>query len=404
MKRSIIVLFLTAVASLLNAAEAKSQMRQRMSGEAILKNLTEKSDEELSKFISFLDYDLDKSGLSDEELDAIIERLLVIQEKDPYKTTVQFKGPPHEVYPNRHATRQCVFRFRLQKIANGFRKLPMKERIAAITECISHPPKMEYLGPGAFSKELVVAGADAVPFIVKYKPVKSFLRRQVVQALEEIGDPRGIDYIIEVLQTPAQDYRFERPIAAKALAKFEGNKVIQALIAALKDETSEQIDRHLPQAPSPTHKPYIGRCYTVQLAAAESLTSITKKNWGLLFNEDFQTWSAWLSAKGQPDFDPRAVRRSPEDLVRLVRFLFHRYMSARPNPWQPHNSLESAEACRSLAGDLKSLGVAVVPLILDEYRARLADTPIWEEELARWTKQLLNALEWKEAKQSAEKI
>jgi len=77
-------------------------------------------------------------------------------------------------------------------------------------------------------------------------------------------------------------------------------------------------------------------------------------------------------------------------------------MSARPNPWQPQNVLEIPEGVRSLSRDLKQLGPRVVPLLVNEYHARVTETPLWHDELRKWTKGLLQGLDWNEATDAAE--
>ena len=368
-----------------------------LTGSAIVNGLKTKQGEELHRFISFLD-SLDKSQLTNEEIDPIIEQLLIIQESDPYQVARSLKGStvPNKLhFVNRSFAGQCIFRFKFQKLANALRQLPLDQRVARIIDGIEHPPKgFEFDTGSSFEHELSRTGRDAVPFIIRHKPSDPSPRRAIVQALAAIGDPRGIDYIIEVLSTPGDQFRLERPLAARDLAKFDDPRVIKALVEALQDETHEEIDRHLPQrADASGHRPYIGRYLSVQHAAAESLTKLTGKDWGLFFDEDYRTWSTWLGS-GQPEaFVPSMVTRSDQEIAKLVGSMFHRYMSARPNPWQPQNSLGSEDGIRSLATDLKQLGPRAVPLIANEYRARIKETPIWHEELRNWTSEILQALD-----------
>ena len=193
-----------------------------------------------------------------------------------------------------------------------------------------------------------------MPFIVEHKPKEPYYRRAVVLAISAIGDPRGINYIIEVLNTPHDSFRLERPIAARALSKFNDKRVVTALVGALQDDTCEDIDRHLPEQVRPGHKPYIGCYFSVQHAAAESLTKLTGKDWGLLYNEDYRTWSAWLRSDHPETFSPGTVNRTNPETAKLIGYMFHRYMSARPNPWQPQNALATAAGVRSLATDLRT--------------------------------------------------
>ena len=89
---------------------------------------------------------------------------------------------------------------------------------------------------------------------------------------------------------------------------------------------------------------------------------------------------------------PSTLIRSDQEIAKLVESMFHRYMSARPNSWQPQNLLGSEDGIRNLAMNLKQLGPRVVPLIANEYHARIKETPIWSEELRNWTSEILRAL------------
>ena len=386
-------------------ATVPTEYNPNITGEAVLNGLSEKQGEDLLGFIIFLHRKFESSKLTDQEIDSIIDRLLKIEASDPYqKKTASFKGNGETVrFPNRGESHGCLFHFRFEKIANSFRKLPIAERINRIMDGIEHPPKiMNYSTTMAFRQELVSAGREAVPFIVQHEPVEPYHRRAVVTALEELADPRGIDYIVEVLQEKRDSFRLERPIAAEALGTFKDQTAVPSLVGALQDETMQMIDRDLPQVPTAGHKPYMSRYYSVQAKAAESLTKLTGKAWGFLYNEDYDTWSAWLHSDHQDTFKPAAVPRSDKEAAKLMEYMFHRYMSARPNPWQPENALETGDGVRGLSADLNQLGARVVPLIVEECHARIREMPIWKDKLEKWTAILLLTLDWPEAKNAAE--
>ncbi len=375
-----------------------------ITGEAVLNGLSEKQGEDLLQFIIFLHRKFESSKLTDPEIDSIIDRLLKIQATDPYqKEVTPFKSGKSIRFPNRDETHACLFHFRFEKIANSFRKLPIEERVNRIMDCLEHPPAiMNYDTTSSFWEELVRAGKEAVPFIVQHKPKTPNASRAVVIALTKLADPKGIDCIVEVLKTKGESFRFERPIAAEALGTFKDMKAVPSLVGALQDETMQMIDRDLPQRPTAGHKPYMSRYYSVQAKAAESLTKLTGKTWGFLYNEDYDTWSAWLHSDHQDTFRPAAVPRSDKEAAKLVEYMFHRYMSARPNPWQSVNALETEDGVRGLSADLKQLGARVVPLVVEECHARIRDTPIWKDKLEKWTAILLLTLDWPEAKKAAE--
>jgi hypothetical protein len=366
-----------------------------LTGAAILEGLTEKQGVDLYAFIK-LCYIVDKPHLSDQEIDRIVERLLIIQSHDAYQRKVPAKVPSGTVdgFVNRGAAADCVYKFRFQKLANALRREPMPERVRMIIHHLDHPPIEGCSTRYWFTDELVRAGSNAVPYMIQYKPCRYYL----VDPLAELGDPRGIDYLIELLKTQHDIY------AAGALVKFNDKKVIPALLEALRDDKFEGVYREAPVEVEKHGKPYLGRFYRVQQTAAECLSKVTGKNWGLVYNEDYITWEAWLRA-GRPDgFKPGEVSRTDKDVARLVEYLFHRYMSGRPNSWQPQNSFMNQGATGALAADLKQLGIRVVPAITNECRIRIKESPLWKDELGNWTKSLLVAFEWPEATRASESL
>ena len=382
-----------------------------LTADAILTGLKERQEEDLTKFITFLDYDCNKSLLTDREINVIVKQLKIIQDTDPYQKMIDTKGGKTNLFPNRHVSRQCMFKFQFQTISNSLRKLPVEQRVSKIMDGIIHPQDIYgYSTYGNYASELGKCGKEAVPFIIQYKPKESYYCRAIVGALAGIVDVRGLDYVIEVLNNKEDSFSLERPICASALKSFYGidsetdKRIIRILAEALKDETYENIDRHMPQQYYQGHKPYIGRYYTVKEEASKSLSAITGKNWGLLFNDDYAAWSAWFASEDQDTFSPATLKRSDKDIAKLIEYMFHRYMSARPNPWQPQNILEEKEGIAGLSRDLKALGEKVVPLIIKEYQARITETPLWRKELMQWTKQLLISLDWKDSKKLAEKL
>lgn len=402
-----IVFFLSTLCSCGQPTAPSPQVSENaITGDEILKHLNTKQDEELHQYLIILRNISRNYRFADAEVDPIITQLLVIQDSDPYQKQVDVKDSENRkltLYVNRRASNECIFRFRFQKISNSLDRLPLEQRVAKIIDGIENPIRgMGYSTDQSFIRELVRVGEDAVPFIVQYNPEHSSHRRAIIRALVAIGDPRGIEYIIEVLNTPGDSFRFARPDAAKALGTFDDTKkVVPALVKALKDETYWDVDRKLPQSPSPDHIPYNGRHYTVQHAAATSLTKLTGNDWGLFYNEDYRTWATWLLSGSPDSFSPESMDRNDAEVEKLIEYLFHRYMSARPNPWQSENTLETPEGISNLSADLKSPGLRVVPLLVKEYYARVEEDPVWHNELQEWTRSLLQSLEWDEANKAA---
>ncbi len=395
-----------------SGVQGQSPPSKPPSSKEIVQAFRDKKDQELTDYLRKISglfahpAGPDRPSFTDAELDAIIHELKDIEKNDPTSEQIEFNGASRTVYPNRSVSELVLFYCQFRKIANGLNKLPPEQRVAKLVAGLEKPPKgLAYDTTGSFAGELEAMGKEAVPFVIQHRPRHSYQRSVLVTVLEEIGDPRGVDYIIEVLQTQEDDFRVARPGAARALASFRGDKVLRALNEALRDETFEDIDRQLPMSPDSKYRAtFIGRHYSVQHAAAKSLTTLTGHDWGLLFNEDYQTWHAWLEKRDKTKFKPAEVLRSKEELAALVEKLFHRYLSGRPNPWQTENTLDEQDGVKSLASELRQFGKPVVPLLLEQYRTRSAKTPAWEPQLREWTVKLLHGLGSDEADQAAEEV
>ena len=391
-------------------AQTAGRSETKPTGSQIVRELNAKQDRELNHYITAVGSKVDELELTNDELDAIIAQLTVIQNTDPYQQQVAgFKGDKNRSrtkFPNRDTAKSYVARFKFQKLANELRKLPMEERVNTIVAGIKQPPGEGKLASVyAYTKELLRTGKEAVPFIVQHQFQESYHRQEIIKLLATLGDPQGIDYIIEILQTPGDEFARDRPVAAEALANFRAGRVVVALVQALQDDTTVIGNRFQPQISRPGDKNYLAHSFPVRQAAAQSLSQITGKDWGLLFNEDHLTWVSWLNAQDRARFTPADVKRSEEQLEALITALFHAYMSGRfPNHSFPRNALASEEGIQALADDLNQLGPAVVPLIVKEYQAHLAETPDWHDMLQAWTKNILLAMDREDAQKAAETL
>jgi hypothetical protein len=405
-----------AIATIPWPAFADEANTERLTYQAIMDGLHGKSGEELFAFLEKAIAGTQTAQISIEQIDSIITELRRIQQHDDYQRLVDgFKSSRRVLQPNRGAARRAIFRLQIAKVAKQLARLPMDQRVCELVNRIQHPPVIEgYGSDDQFAAELAALGAEAVPFIVLHKPAAPHPRRLIVRVLAKIGDPRGLDYIIEVLQDPRENYCFARPDAATALGSFHEKRAVRALIESLKDVTVQTIDRNFhAQQPSPTtQKARYAVYYEVQHRASQSLTKITGHDWGPLYNEDYRTWHNWHEGGQQDSFRPNEVPRSEAELNDLIEKLFHRYMSARPNPWQPYNALakdgrvpsweEGGQQYEWLVTDLGAIGPCVVPLLMDQYEARVAATPVWQEELRAWVAQILRDLDWPESLQAAQ--
>jgi len=403
--RSIALLLAAACLCAGAPAGAEQEYDPDLTAETILRELDWRKGEELYQLIRFLHGTYDKSRLTDQQIDRIVARLRVIQENDTYRPVTEGKGGQTTLFVSRHEAASCIFRFRFQKIVNGLNRLPIAERVHGIIDLIENQPTgLGYGTTFTFARELVSAGWEAVPFIIQRRPERPYHRRALVWALAEIGDPGAIDYIVEVLETRDHSYRFERPVAARALGKFDDERVLSPLVNALQDDTQEPNGRRFCQSVDCDHEPLPAWLYSVHHAAAQSLKAVTEQDWGLFYGEDHRTWASWLESDHRETFSPAELERSDQEVARLVELMFHRYMSGRPNPDQPQNDLATPEGVHGLVADLKQLGKRVIPVLIDQCHARVDEFPAWDEELRPWTRELLLGLDWEEARAAAEKL
>lgn len=370
---------------------------------SIRKGLAEFSGPELQKLletISAKGYLLD---WSEQDIDQTLVRLAAIRDSDPYEVTQETKGGVQRGFPNRFIAERCIPGVAFQRTANGLRAMPLELRTKVILSKISNPDTNDGGLNSFYFGELLYAGKQVVPFILRYAPEYHLeCSRAMMNLLSRFDDDRVAEYFINVLEHSNDPYA--RQGAAALLAKHPGDLTLRALVGALLDQCFHTIDRHEPQQPWPGHKPYIGRYYLVQHRAAESLSLLTGRDWGDLFNEDHQTWAAWMGAGRPVDFTPRLIERSDAQVKALIESFFHRRMSGRPNPWQPNIRMTHPEKLGPVLEDLRQLGPRVVPILVDEFEARILETPLWDAELRMWTIGLLRRLGWESAESAAESL
>jgi len=339
---------------------------------------------------------------ADSELEELLKALERIRERDAFsKEHYTPEGIRETRYPNRVAANPALARLTYQRLVNPLHKAPMKKRIDRLIDYLEKPPAPSYELSMEFTNELIYAGKPGVPFIVQRKPKDPSHRRALVYALGRIGDPRGVDYLIDALKVPGEGAIHLRGATARALAGFKEEKVIQALINALRDGAYVEVEKKLPSIPGPEPKRFVGPYYLVRHEASESLSAITGHRWGFLLNEDHRAWSEWIRQGRKKDFDPLGLEISDEELAGLVRLLFDRYMSGRPERPGPEVLLGNKDGDRALADELRALGKRSVRLMVAQCRLRIGQAPIWEQELKRWTGSVLGHLEWPEAREAA---
>jgi len=374
------------------AVAAQGEAPPRRSSEQVIAALREKRGKDLTHFLRGLPRLLEKVDLSDRHLESLLAELQRIQETDPYQEKVsgwiEVKGVGiggEKVFVNREAASllrltlpEWVDRHRLRLWLNSLRELPLEERTTKILSRIESLQKpLDVTHP--LVRGLNELGPAGVPFMLRYPSQDNNVRLSIVEALSQIEDPRGADYIIGLLQTKGE-YAFPyRATAVRALANFEGEKVIRALIDVLKEDP-----------------------FPVRQEAARALTAVTGKHFGLLFNGDAKTWIAWLETPDKRIFKPTGIQRSLREKELVIEQLFDRYLEARIQIQGNGEDLllTQKEGMKRVSQDLRSLGKPVVSLMVYQCRIRMEQNPRQEKELKVWTQKLLRSLRWPEAKQA----
>jgi hypothetical protein len=247
MRSTLVLSLVAAILVLSNTIEclAIDRSDSQHSYEAILSGLQHKSGEDLHEFLISLDRDLDNAALSDAQIDSIIKELRRIEANDRFSQYVEFKGPKRLIYPNRISAEEKIFYFKFQKVANGLRQMSLEQRVTAIFGYMINPPIPDHDTVHLFAGELVEAGAQSVPYILEQAHEYPVFQRYVSQALSKIGDPRGIDYIIEILHTSGERAAMARAEAANLLGSFKEERVVDVLIEVLQDPSYERCDRNM---------------------------------------------------------------------------------------------------------------------------------------------------------------
>ncbi len=398
-----------AAVLLLSAATALADQKKipfRPSSEQIVTGLRQKQAKELTRYLRGLPHLLREMDLSDRQMDSLLAELRRIQETDPYQEKVsgwigiggvEIGGigigrvgiGGQKAFINREVAALIRFTLpewvehrRLRIWLESLRELPLEERTTKILsriESLQRP--LEETHP--LVRGLGRMGGSGVPFMLRYPSQDNNVRLSLVEALSHIRDPRGADYIIGLLQTKGE-YAFpHRGRAVRALAGLGGEKVVRALIGVLE-----------------------GDPFPVRREAARSLTAVTGRQFGLLFNEEAKTWTAWLASQAKETFKPAEIQRSPREIESLIERLFDRYLSARIKT--PDNAedflLDQKRGRKRLVEELRLLGKPAVPMMVLQCRIRMEQNPRQEKELKRWTRRLLRALKWPEARRAAASI
>ncbi|MDP7134143.1 MAG: HEAT repeat domain-containing protein [Planctomycetota bacterium] len=376
-----------------------------MKAEELLEKLNTLKDDELYRLLVYTGVGPPLPKYSMKDLDELYLKAVKIQYRDPYFITRNEGEDEEKLYMNRFAARTLVLRLRIQKLVVPLLKLPMEARVNRLIQYIEKPPWLIVETTRHFTQELVFAGREAVPHIIKHRPKDPYHRGRIAEALATIGDPGGLDYIIEILHAKEKEWQREKRYAAFALAKFKNDKAIRALIEALKDDAFTTPEKDLPKEPGPNPRPFMGRFYFVRHAAGHALSEISGMDWGPLYNEEYKTWDTWLK-KGRPeDFEPSTLKRTEEEWRELFAKLFDRFTS--PSVYERHPGREffnTEEGFMQMARELHGVGVKSVGLMMDEFKKKVDDNPNWDQVMGLWVRSILRLLPWPEAKQQADTI
>jgi hypothetical protein len=376
-----------------------------MKADELLEKLNTLEDADLYRLLAYVGIGPPLPKYSMEDLDKLYLKAVKIQYRDPFFSTRKNGNYEDKYYQNRFAARTLVLRLRIQKLVVPLLKLPMDERVKKLIRYIEEPPMYIFETTRHFTEELALAGKTAVPHIIKHRPKDSYHRGRIAEALGRIGDPRGMDYIIEILQSKEKESQREKRYAAFALANFKNDKAIRALIEALKDDAFTTPEKDLPREPGPKPRPFMGRFYFVKHAAGHALSKISGMDWGPLYNEEYKTWDTWMRKGKLEDFEPSTLKRTEEEWRDLFVKLFDRFTS--PSVYERHPGRElfnTDEGYMQMARELHPVGVKSVDYMMDEFKKKLEENPNWDQAMGLWVRSILRLLPWPEAKKQAETI
>lgn len=411
--RLIGILVCGAILPVANRSEAADQTVTSTAD--ILGGLEENRDKSLQNFIDAIPAIIsDMEEVSEKEIQAIVEKLSVIELRDRYQAKAFTKGGRDgDYYPNRVAAESCIRLLRREIHIRQIRKLPLEERVITLMSELNKGRSWSFNSwnshgeqnlLNAYEKELVATGVAGVPLIIEQSQALPRTTLSVVNVLRYISDSQSEDYLIDALRYESIDKLYVRSDAAFALGVMKGPHVLAALTDALLDEEYMELDRDPPQIAHTDSEWQIARFYAVRYAASESLSKLTGKHWGSLYNEEHAIWKAWLDSSDKEGFDPDLVGLAVEDLKMLIEMLFHRRMSGRPNPWQPHNELEKPLEMDIIAKSLESRGGKVIGILVEECRERIVESPKFDADLRVWTRELLQRMSWESAKLAAKEL
>jgi len=365
--------------------EEKAPSAEQMAVDAAINNLKNKTDEELYAYLKVSFLGLGNLILSDAQIESLKTALKHIQDNDRYSKNHFGKAGTMTLYPNRYQAKMLILNFDSKLRSDKLRALPLNQRMAKVLAGIETSDTVSY------GYELEAVGNKAIPYVLKHDIAQPYHRRTVVKALAKIGDERAVDYIVASLKKEGDRNEYLRVEAAKALAHFKSQKSIDALINALNDDAIQVIDRRAPQLATKS-SPWLANYFLVRHAAAQSLSKITGKNWGHLFNEDFITWNKWSKSGKSVSFEPAGINRTSTEWRKLISSLFDRRLSGRPNPYQSKNLLADRTGINAIAKDLDPQKTIVIPILNTELQTRNKKTPIWQKEVTAFVKAIKTQL------------
>ncbi len=107
-----------------------------------------------------------------------------------------------------------------------------------ITELLEKLNSLDKLTREAAFEALVAYGSEALPFLLEhFEHIEGAARLSVVRAFGEIGDPRAVPLLLELMcgDDPGE-YLYVASFAAKALGQIADATAVQALLDALNHE------------------------------------------------------------------------------------------------------------------------------------------------------------------------
>jgi|GEM_PF-2202518 len=384
----------------------------------LLAALRSEKDENLKRILLQLENYARKLSLSNAQADLVIRELERIKTTDPYQERwwgkVRRRTPENGrlIYINRLQAGGAIEGLVCLKIANDLAALPLRQRVRQVLAYVENRSTAEEVPKRAsdwFRGELWRLGNDAIPYVVERAAEVPELRRMYTEILSARGDPRAVDFILQTLATVHEKETGDACEIIRRLWAFRDPRISKALVEIIQKEVRVTADaRYHPQQQAQVatrHRiPFPVKVYPLRACAASMLGNMSKVRWKMLFYQDPRSWQVWWNTADRDSFDPASTDRTREELETLLENFTYRAMREYMGYANWHEKQTPSYMLSEMRPDLLKLGPEVVPILLDTYRAIVAEYPVWEDDLRRWTELVLTTLDTAESRAATKKL